>query len=46
VAADRSSSRWDHIPVIGTAVAAIAAAAAAIEASSPEWGPVIVVALA
>lgn len=41
---------WQHIPVVGTVVAAaaaaIAAAAAAIIASSPEWGPVVVVALA
>src|SRR3954471_127033 len=41
---------WQHIPVVSTVVAAaaaaIAAAAAAIIASSPEWGPVVVVALA
>jgi hypothetical protein len=41
---------WQHIPVVSTVVAAaaaaIAAAAAAIIASSPEWGPIVVVALA
>lgn len=41
---------WDHIPVVSTVVAAaaaaIAAAAGAIIASSPEWGPIVVVALA
>lgn len=41
---------WQHIPVVSTVVAAaaaaIAAAAAAIIASSPEWGPVVVIALA
>ena len=41
---------WQHIPVVSTvlaaAAAAIAAAAAAIIASSPEWGPIVVVALA
>ena len=41
---------WQDIPVVGAvvaaAVAAVAAAAGAIIASSPEWGPVVVVALA
>ena len=41
---------WQHLPVISTvaaaAAAAIAAAAAAIVATAPEWGPVVVVALA
>jgi hypothetical protein len=41
---------WEHIPVVSTvavaAAAAIAAAAAAVIASSPEWGPIVVVALA
>lgn len=41
---------WQHLPVVSTVVAAaaaaIAAVAGAIIASSPEWGPVVVVALA
>jgi hypothetical protein len=37
---------WQRLPAIGEVVAAVAAAAAAIKASSPEWGPVVVVALA
>jgi len=41
---------WDHLPVVSTVVAAaaaaIAVAAAAIIASAPEWGPVVVIALA
>jgi hypothetical protein len=41
---------WQHIPVVSTVVAAavtaIATAAGAIVASSPDWGPVVVVALA
>jgi hypothetical protein len=41
---------WEHIPVVSTVVvaaaAAIATAAAAIIATSPEWGPVVVIALA
>jgi hypothetical protein len=32
--------------VVAAAVAAVAAAAAAIVATAPEWGPVVVVALA
>jgi hypothetical protein len=35
-----------QLPVLAAAAAAIAAAAGAIIASSPEWGPVVVVALA
>lgn len=41
---------WQDIPVVsvvvGAAVAAVVAAGAAIVASAPEWGPVVVVALA
>ena len=37
---------WQHLPLVGGVVAAIAAAAAAIKASSPEWGSVVVVAVA
>ena len=41
---------WQHLPLVSTVVAAaaaaIAAAAGAIIATAPEWGPVVVVALA
>jgi hypothetical protein len=41
---------WQDLPVVSTvaaaAAAAIAAAAAAIVATAPEWGPVVVIALA